>query len=255
MEIIIFIFGLIFGSFLNVLIYRLPLEISIINPKRSHCPYCNHQIKWFENIPLFSYLFLKAQCSSCQTNISITYPIVEFLSALITLVLYLNLGFTFDFIVTLILFYNLIVLSFIDFTYKAVPDYLLLSGLLIAFITPGFDFEVALLFAGGFILLEFFITFYIQNIKARILKDESLREQKALGEGDIPIVAIIGGFLGVKLGLIAIFLAAFFAILPALYMQITKKEIETPFIPFLTLGLLCAYLFSNDLLQILGWVQ
>jgi leader peptidase (prepilin peptidase)/N-methyltransferase len=254
MEIIVFIFGLVIGSFLNVLVYRLPLEISIINPKRSHCPNCNHQIKWFENIPLFSYIFLKGKCSNCKTTIPITYPIVELLSGLVSVALFLQVGLTLDFVIMLILFYNLIVLSFIDFKYKAVPDYLLLSALLLAFITFHFDFQSALLFAGGFILLEFFITFYIQNIKARIVKDESLKEQKALGEGDIPIVAIIGGILGIKLGLIAIFLSAFFAIIPALYMQLTKKDIETPFIPFLTLGLFISFFFQDILLDVTTWI-
>jgi leader peptidase (prepilin peptidase) / N-methyltransferase len=253
MEIIIFIFGMIIGSFLNVLIYRLPLSISLLKPKRSHCPNCNHQIKWFENIPLVSYIFLQGKCSSCKTSISIRYPIVEFISGVVTLMLFFELGFNINFAITLLLFYNLIVLSFIDFQYKAVPDYLLVIALITSFFITDFNFESALLFAGGFILLEFFITFYIQNIKSKMLNDISLKEQKALGEGDIPIVAIIGGLFGIKLGLVAIFTAAIFAILPALYYQIKKAEIETPFIPFLVLGLFCTYFFQDYLFSIIKW--
>lgn len=255
MEIIVFIFGLIFGSFLNVLIYRLPLEVSLINPKRSYCPHCNYQLSWYENIPLVSYIFLKAQCSNCRNKIPITYPLVELLTAIITLILFLKIEPSLDFFILLFLFYNLIVLSFIDLKFKAVPDYLLLSALLISFLSFNFNFKAALLFAGGFILLEFFITFYIQNIKARLLKDPSLQEQKALGEGDIPIVAIIGGMLGIELGLTAIFLAAFFAILPALYMQIMKKEIETPFIPFLALGFVVSFFANRYFEQTIHWIS
>jgi leader peptidase (prepilin peptidase)/N-methyltransferase len=127
------------------------------------------------------------------------------------------------------------VLSFIDFKYRAVPDYLLIIAVIIALLIG--DLKNTLLFAGGFVLLELFITFYIQNIKAKITKNKALESQAALGEGDIPIVAVIGGILGIHLGISAIFLAALLALLPALYNLISKKEIETAFIPFLSLGL------------------
>jgi leader peptidase (prepilin peptidase) / N-methyltransferase len=97
------------------------------------------------------------------------------------------------------------------------------------------------------------VTFYIQNIKAKITKNEELRTQKALGEGDIPIVAIIGGILGVKLGLFAIIFASIFALFPALYGQIKHKEIETPFIPYLSLGLFVVFIFEEKL-QITHWL-
>jgi leader peptidase (prepilin peptidase)/N-methyltransferase len=140
-----------------------------------------------------------------------------------------------ELILTILLFYNLIVLSFIDFKYRAVPDYLLIIAVIIALLIG--DLKNILLFAGGFVLLELFITFYIQNIKAKITKNKALESQAALGEGDIPIVAVIGGILGIHLGISAIFLAALLALLPALYNLISKKEIETAFIPFLSLGL------------------
>lgn len=248
---LIFILGLIFGSFLNMLIYRLPLGISLINPKRSICTTCKNEIKWFENIPLFSYIFLKGKCSSCKEKISITYPIVELSTAIITLVLFLKLGLNQNFLITTLVFYTLITLSFIDFKYKAVPDYLLILVLFLSFFIYGFSFNSMLLFAGGFVLLEIFITFYIQNIKAKILKDDTLKEQRAMGEGDIPIVAIIGGILGIKLGVVAIFLGAVFAIIPAILNSIIKKDIETPFIPFLSLGLLVVYLYEYELINLL----
>jgi leader peptidase (prepilin peptidase)/N-methyltransferase len=243
------ILGLIFGSFLNMLIYRLPLEISLINPKRSFCTSCNTQIDWSENIPLLSYFFLKGKCSFCAEKIPIIYPIVEVLTSFVTVVLFTKIGFNYQFLLILLLFYSLIVLSFIDIKFKAVPDYLLILSLIFTIIyLLNYKFENIinlLIFTGGIVLLELFITFYIQNIKSKLVNDESLKKQKAMGEGDIPIVAIIGGILGLKLGIIAIFLSAILAIIPALLNKIIKKDIETPFIPFLALGLFIVY--TNDI--------
>ena len=233
-----------------MLIYRLPLNISLIDPKRSICPSCNHTIKWYENIPLLSYIFLKGRCSKCKTNISIVYPIVELLSAIITMLLFIKLGLTSQFILITILFYLLILLSFIDLKYKAVPDYLLILILINAFFIPDFSFQSALIFAGASVLLELFVTFYIQNIKYKFTKDESLKEQRAMGEGDIPILAIIGGLLGIKFGISAIFLAAILAIVPSLLNNIIKKDIETPFIPFLALGFFIIYILENNIFNI-----
>jgi leader peptidase (prepilin peptidase)/N-methyltransferase len=247
----IFILGLVFGSFLNVLIFRLAHNVSLINPKRSFCPNCNYQIKWYENIPVISYIFLKASCSNCSKHISIRYFIVELLTAFITLLLYVKFGRSTEFLMLVILTYILIVLSFIDFEFQEVPDYLLILVVLVAFTTINFNIFNALVFAGAFTLLELFVTFYIQNIKYRFTKDESLLEQKSLGEGDIPIVAIIGGLLNIKLGIIAIILAALLAIIPAMYNLIFKKETQTAFIPFLSLGLLIVLLFDNLFLKVI----
>ena len=241
-SVIVFLIGLVFGSFLNVLIYRLPLGISLLKPIGSACPHCNYKIKWYENIPVFSYLFLKGRCSSCSDSISKSYPIVELITAVVTLMLYSNFWIGWDMIITISLFYVLIVLSFIDLKYRAVPDYLLIIVVVLAILVG--DIINILLFTGGFVLLELAITFYIQNIKAKITQNKELENQRALGEGDMPIVGVIGGLLGVQLGITAIFLAAVLALLPAIYNLYSKKEIETAFIPFLSLGLLVT-LFSG----------
>ena len=241
-SVIVFLIGLVFGSFLNVLIYRLPLGISLLKPIGSACPHCNYKIKWYENIPVFSYLFLKGRCSSCSGSISIVYPIVELITAVVTLMLYSNFWVGWEMIITISLFYVLIVLSFIDLKYRAVPDYLLIIVVVLAILVG--DIINNLLFTGGFVLLELAITFYIQNIKAKITQNKELENQRALGEGDMPIVGVIGGLLGVQLGITAIFLAAVLALLPAIYNLYSKKEIETAFIPFLSLGLLIT-LFSG----------
>lgn len=257
--VIVAIGALIIGSFLAMLVYRLPLGISLLNPKRSMCPQCQYQIQWYENIPIFSYLFLKGECSHCKTKISITYTIIELSTLIVTLFLFIKVGLNYQFFILLVLFYSLIVLSFIDLKYKAVPDYLLVISLSIAigyillFNTE--NIVTLFTFAGAIVVLEMFVTFYIQNIKAKIVGDESLKEQKSLGEGDIPIFAIIGGILGVKLGILAIFLSAILAIIPSLVNIIKKKESETPFIPFLSLGFLIVFLGEFYILDIFNMVN
>ena len=249
LELFSFIFGICIGSFLNVLILRLPKNESLMTA-RSHCPKCNHVIYWYHNIPLFSYLFLRAKCSYCGTKISFLYFFIELISGIITLALFLKLGLNQEFIFMVLLSYVLITLSFIDLKYKAVPDYLLLLVFVLSLIASNFSiieaFKNAFLFSGAFILLNFVITFYIQNIKSRILKDESLKTQEALGEGDIPIIAMFGIILGINSGLIAIFLAAIFAIIPAIYSNFVKKDIQTPFIPYLILGFFTEYFFDLE---------
>lgn len=246
LEVFSFIFGLCFGSFLNVLILRLSLNQSILT--RSACPNCKHTIYWYHNIPLLSYLLLKGKCAYCKTKISFEYFLVEFITGIVTLAIYLKLGLTQEAIFMCLLSYVLITLSFIDLKYKAVPDYLLLIVLIISFFASEFSiietFKNAFLFCGAFVLLNFIITFYIQNIKSKIVKDESLKAQVALGEGDIPIIAMIGIILGVSNGMFAIFLAAFFAIIPSIYSNFIKKDIQTPFIPYLVLGFFTEYFFD-----------
>jgi leader peptidase (prepilin peptidase)/N-methyltransferase len=147
------------------------------------------------------------------------------------------------------LFYTLIVLSFIDLKYREVPDYLLIIVVVLTIFVG--DLINLLIFTGGLLLLELAITFYIQNIKAKITKNKELETQRALGEGDMPIAGVIGGLLGIQLGISAIFLAALLALLPAIYNLFSKKEIETAFIPFLSLGLFISLFSGFNLFSLL----
>jgi leader peptidase (prepilin peptidase)/N-methyltransferase len=235
------------GSFLNVLIVRLPLKKDIVVLK-SHCVHCQTPLKWYHNIPIISFLFLKGKCAYCKKKIDTHYILVEIACVCLTLLLYFKWQLSYEFFITSVLFYALLVLCFIDFKYKAVPDYLLLFVLVLVFFTSNFavieQFQNAFMFAGAFALLSFVVTFYIQNIKSKLTHNEALKEQTALGEGDIPIVAVLAALLGIQGGLVAVFLAAFFAIMPALYNTLIKKEQETPFIPFLFLGMIVEYFFT-----------
>ncbi len=254
MELFSFIFGAVFGSFLNVIIKRVPKNQSIITP-RSYCNNCQTTIPWYYNIPIISYIVLKGRCKNCKESYGIQYFLVELITALITLFLFIKLGLSYEFVSTLLFFYLLIVLSFIDFEYKAVPDYLLLLLFVVSLFITNYDLIIALknalLFAGGFFLLNFILTFYIQNIKSKILKDETLKTQEALGEGDIPVIASFAIVLGINSTLLAIFLSAIFAIIPSIYSSIVKKDIQTAFIPYLSLGFVVAYFFDlNDILKV-----
>lgn len=253
--ILIILIGTTIGSFLNVLIYRLPLGISLLNPKRSFCTKCNKKINWYENIPILSFLFLQGKCSSCSENISIQYPIVELLTAIVTTILYNKMGLSTEFYLISLIFYILITLSFVDLKYKAVPDSLLiLLTIITLFYIVSMKIEnlsMYFIFAGGIVILELFVTYYIQNIKTYLVNDASLKDQKSLGEGDIPIVALIGGLLGLKFGIIAIFLSAILAIIPSIINKMLNKEIETPFIPYLSLGLFITFAYSDILAKVL----
>jgi len=256
---IVIIFALIIGSFLNVVIYRLPQNISLFDPKRSVCPNCSKIIAWYENIPVVSYLIIRGKCTACHTPISLKYPFVEIITALVTYLLFIKLGVTYEFYFICIICYFLIVLSFIDLKYKAVPYSLLVIltffTLIYLYLYKFENISYFFIFAGAIFIIDFFVTYYIQHIKSYFLKNDSLKNQKALGEGDIPIIAIIGGVLGLQFGLFTIFLSASLAIIPSIINIVWKKEIETAFIPYLTLGFFITYINQSSIYRILEGIQ
>ncbi|WP_295055635.1 A24 family peptidase [Sulfuricurvum sp.] len=233
----IFILGATIGSFLNVVILRIPRDESVSFPA-SHCMSCNTPLRFWHNIPLLSWLFLRGKCAFCGEKISVQYPIIELLSALIFLFSVIKFGLTFQALGIAVTFDLLLALSAIDYRYKMVPDSLNLGALTIAVFSVtsfeqfGYNVTNALLFAGGFSLLRFYISYIIKK--------------EAMGEADIMIAATIGALLGVKLGLVAIFLGAVLA-LPALLL--TKDESdeskELPFIPFLAIGCWLVLMFDS----------
>jgi leader peptidase (prepilin peptidase)/N-methyltransferase len=225
------LFGLLFGSFLNVLILRIPKEESVVFPA-SHCPKCNNDLKWWHNIPLLSWLLLGGKCAFCKEKISFQYPLIEFSSALIFLLSYIKAGDMTHGVVIGLVFALLLGLSVIDFRYKAVPDSLNLAALSLAIFSSSAiltNFTNALLFAGGFSLLRFYVSF--------------AAKKEALGEADIMIAATIGAMVGIKLGLVAIFLSAIIAL--PVFIYIKERDYEVPFIPFLAIALFLVTLFED----------
>lgn len=233
----IFILGTIIGSFMNVLIIRTPRDESISFPA-SHCMSCDTPLRFYHNIPILSWLFLRGQCGFCSAPISKQYPIIEILSGLLFLFTAMKLGINLQAFGVALVFTLLLSLSVIDLYYKMVPDSLNLAALTFAILSAtslgqlGYNFTNALLFAGGFTLLRFYLSY--------VLKKE------AMGEADIMIAATMGALLGVQLALVAIFLSALLA-LPVLLLTRSDDEDshQLPFIPFLAMATLIVLLFDT----------
>lgn len=259
-----FIFGILFGSFLNVVILRLPKDESVVFGA-SHCPTCNHPLKPWHNIPLFSWLFLRGKCAFCKTNISAQYPAIELLSGLIFLLLAAKMGISISSLLVAFSFLTLLALSMIDFRYKMVPDSLNLLALLFAIFGAwslggiATNFQNALLFAGGFTLLRFALSYILTASAHREAKKTITSWTKnyhtypfveAMGEGDIMVAATMGALLGVKLTLVAVFLSALLALPVMLFvMRGSKEEQRVPFVPFLALATLIVYLYDSPILR------
>lgn len=235
--IIVFIFGIMIGSFLNVLIYRIPKGENIAFPA-SHCQSCLTPLKWYHNIPIFSWLFLRGKCGFCGEKISIQYPIVELITGLIAVALFYKLGLNWQLPIVFIVFSLLFALVMIDFKYMAVPDNLNYLALAFALIQPNYlDAIINALIAGGSIAI-------LRIILTKILKKE------AMGEGDIPVIATMGALLGFPLFFVALFLSALLAMLPSLL----ARDKMVPFVPFLAMGTFIVYIFDTQALELLQWV-
>ncbi len=233
----LFIFGITIGSFLNVVIYRIPKDESIAFPA-SHCQSCNTSLKWYHNVPIFSWIFLGGKCAFCKESISKQYPIVEFITGLIFVILYLKVGFEWYLPAILLSFTALFALVMIDFKYFAVPDSVNVFALLMALIQPEFIDAIinALLAGGGLFLLGLATSF--------IFKKE------AMGSADVIVAGTMAALLGFPLFFIALFLSALLAIIPSLM----AKDTMVPFVPFLALATFIVYLFDTQSLQLLNWI-
>ncbi|MFC2074222.1 prepilin peptidase [Campylobacterota bacterium] len=231
------IFGLIFGSFLNVLISRIPKDENVAFPA-SHCPKCKTPLKLYHNFPVISWLFLRGKCAFCDERISFQYPLVELLSAIIFGAIYLKMGLSYMTFMIAFSFSFLLALSVIDYYHKMVPDSLNLLALTTAIMAAtslqGFilNFQNALLFVGGFALLRFYLSYLIKK--------------EALGEGDLMVAGTMGAMLGTQLALMSVFVAAVLALPVMLLMRNETDESKmVPFVPFLALALFIVYLFDS----------
>jgi len=258
-----FIFGLLFGSFLNVVILRIPKEESIVF-EGSYCYSCGAKLKPWHNIPLFSWLFLRGKCAFCKSKISIQYPLIELTSGLLFLAVASQYGLNLPAFLIALSFLMLLALSMIDFKYKMVPDSLNLLAIFFAILgawTPQgilLNFQNALLFAGGFTLLRFALSYYLTSSIYRAgLKTKTVWNKhydrtpfiEAMGEGDIMVAATMGALLGIKLTLVAVFLSALLA-LPVLLLVMngSQEEKRVPFVPFLALASFIVFLYESPIL-------
>ncbi|MCK4875174.1 MAG: prepilin peptidase [Sulfurimonas sp.] len=258
-----FILGVAIGSFLNVVILRIPKDESIIFGG-SHCTTCGENLKPWHNIPLFSWIFLRGKCSFCNAKISVQYPLIELTSGLIFLILANKFGLSYPVIFIAFSFFMLLALSVIDFRYKMVPDSLNLLAMFFAIIgawsLQGIftNFQNAILFAGGFTLLRFAMSYMLTSSAHRHSNKTITPWTKnyhtypfieAMGEGDIMVAATMGALLGVKLTLVAIFLSALLALPVMLVLTRKSKEhITVPFVPFLALATFIVYIFDSPIM-------
>ena len=264
MELVIaFIFGLLFGSFLNVVILRIPKDESIVFGA-SHCYSCGTPLKPWHNIPLFSWIFLRGKCSFCKAKISMQYPLIELSSGVIFLLLTQKFGLQIPAFFIALSFLMLLALSMIDLKYKMVPDSLNLLAILFAIIGAWSiggaiqNLQNALLFAGGFTLLRFALSYYLTSSVYRAgLKTKTSWNKnydrtpfiEAMGEGDIMVAATMGALLGLKLTLVAVFLSAILALPIMLFMQNkTAEQKRVPFVPFLALATFIVYMFDSPIM-------
>jgi len=238
----IFILGLMIGSFLNVCIYRIPRKESIVFPA-SHCPSCGGTIKFRDNVPVLSYLLLRGRCRFCRARIPFRYPLVELCTAVLLLVLFKNYGLTVDFFVFGFFTCVLILISAIDFEHLLIPNVIIIPSIGIGFVLAfarGYDDllkSMAGFAAGGGIIL------LIAVISPFLLR------QEGIGGGDIKLAGFIGIFLG-GFVLMALFLGFLFGGLVGIALIVGKnkkwKDAVT-FGPFLSLGSLVTLFFGANI--------
>lgn len=239
-DISVFIFGLIVGSFSNVCIYRMPREESVVKP-RSHCPVCKKNIPWYDNIPILSYILLKAKCRSCGVRIPLKYPLVELITALLFVAVVRVFGLNIHSIGLLVLVCGLIISSFIDIDFRIIPDIISVGGIAVGLILGLINRSIVgsllgVLIGGGVIYLT-------GRIGDFIFKKESM------GGGDVKFLAMIGAFLGWKLALLTFFIAPLFGAVVGIYHKIRTKDSTIPYGPFLALGALIALFWGERIIK------
>ena len=236
------VFGAAVGSFLNVCIWRLPEERSIVTP-RSFCPVCSHSIRFYDNIPLLSYLLLWGQCRDCHTRIPWRYPLVEGLAGALALLLFWKYGLSVKFLAAFFFVSCLIVITFIDMDHQIIPDIITLPGIPIFFLAAVFVMKVPFYEALWGLLVGGGILYLIATVYA------FLRKQEGMGGGDIKLLAMLGAFLGWKSLIFIILISSLTAAIVGITLMVLRgKDMQyaVPFGPFLSLAAI-AYLFWGDL--------
>lgn len=245
-KIYIFLLGIIFGSFFNVCIFRIPQKQSILNPP-SHCPSCNSRLKPVDLVPVLSYLLLRRKCRYCKEKISIRYTAVESLTGVLFLLVYNKYLLSIETVYYLVLISLLIIITFIDIDHYIIPDGLVILGSIFAIIF-NLIFKVitikeslmgALICGGGILTIVYLIEFVIKK--------------EVMGGGDIKLFVMIGLFLGVKnaslIALISVYVGAIFGIISIIYNKIKKQEFNSmiPYGPFISIGTLIVMLYGAGL--------
>lgn len=243
-----FVYGLILGSFVNVCIYRIPENISLWTPP-STCPGCGYKLKWYDNIPVLSYIFLGAKCRSCKMKIAIQYPIVEILTGFIVALFYFKFGLSFDMIFLSAIIVVLITIAVIDYKTMIIPN-----GLVIALVIIGLFYIIAsFIFPESFVIsitwFESLIGFFAASLPLFII---AVISKGGMGGGDIKLMAAVGIFLGWKYVLVAMIAGSLIGAIISLTLialKIKKRKDMIPFGPFLCLGILISAAIGPEIVN------
>ena len=249
--IIVFIFGSIWGSFSNVCIRRIPNNTSVIKG-RSHCPSCNKLIKWYDNIPLLSFLILKAKCRDCSTTIDVKYFIIELISALNFVLIFYLFGFSSTTILFFILSIGFLIIFFIDLKHFIIPNEitypLMMLGFLKSFV-PNLNLNLFPNFINS--LIGGFFGYVIIWLVIFIYK--KLRNKEGMGLGDAKLVSVIGFWFGwISIPFVIFFSSAIalIKVIPDLIKNKKNLSSEIPFGPYLIVGCL-TFLILNSQIKLL----
>jgi len=241
---VVFMLGLLFGSFANVCIYRLPQRLSIIFPG-SHCPSCQEALRPWHNIPLLSYLLLAGQCAMCKTTISPRYPLIELSNGLLYIFLYHQYHVSVQTVVFALLTTALLIVSCIDLAHTIIPDAITLPGIVIGLGTSFWLTSVGVRNAVLGVMLGGGLFLLMAILSVVILRREGM------GGGDIKLTAMLGAFLGWHAVLVTIFLAAVLGAcvgLTLIFLRRKGRREPLPFGPFLALGALLAMVWGDTIL-------
>lgn len=245
---LLFFIGTILGSFYGVLGSRLPKGESIVKPS-SHCESCQHQLKWYELIPIFSYVFQRGKCSSCKAKLSFMYPAVELFTGLLFVVSFLQFGLSYEFFLSLILSSLVIIIFVSDLKYMIILDSPLVVSIILIFLLKWFYLgpENALIS-----LLNGFLLFLTMLIIGKL--GDHLFKKESLGGGDIKLSFVSGMALGYTMGLVALVFSTFLALPYALLAMQMKKSHEVPFGPFLVSSLWIVFFFYEKFSNIIPFI-
>ena len=249
MDVLIFIpavlIGSVFGSFLNVVIYRLPLGRSIVRP-RSSCTRCARQIRWFENIPVISYILLRGKCRGCGEKISPRYPVVEFLGALIAVLAVQRSGFSIEAFVAFSFLMALLAVTLIDWEHRIIPDEISLTFIVIGITWSLFNPRLSFL-GSLFGALAGAGSLWLVGLLYKLA-----RHKEGMGGGDIKLMGMIGAFLGIELILPVIVLASFLGSIYGVYLLKSKggdAQTAVAFGSFLAPAAAICMIFGSRLLS------
>ena len=252
MYVLVFIFGSLIGSFLNVCIYRIPRGLSIVWPS-SQCPSCSRPIRAWDNIPILSFLVLGGKCRNCKATIPFRYPLVETLNAFFFVFLFWRFGPEWDFLVYAVFCSALIVITFIDLDFQIIPDRITLPGIPLGLLAGSLLLPDPFLRAeplgwkGSLIgALSGFLFYYFVAVAG-----EKVFRKEAMGGGDIKMMAMVGGFLGWKGIILTTFLGSLFGSVIGIFMIIFRGRERgslIPFGPFLALGAVVSLFFGQEII-------